>query len=107
MYLLDERVLLLCSERAQNDAQHLGISNMSDQKLTVMAHAPGSPGQFSELAAQVRDATGASCVALVIIDAAGNGGYSIAGPLEAQFIMPHTLEQIATQLRSQLASSVQ
>lgn len=73
-----------------------------------MAHAPGSPGQFSELAAQVRKATGAAFVALFVVDAAaGNGGYSIAGPLEAQLSIPHTLEGIALQLRSQLASSIQ
>lgn len=80
---------------------------MSNQILKVMAHAPGSPGQFGELAAQVREATGAACVALVIIDAAGNGGYSIAGPLEAQLSIPYTLEEVALQLRSQLASSIQ
>ena len=80
---------------------------MNNQVLKVMAHAPGSPGQFSELAAQVREATGAACVALVIVDAAGNGGYSIAGPLEAQLSIPQTLEEVALQLRSQLASSIQ
>lgn len=72
-----------------------------------MAHAPGSPGQVSEVAAQVREATGAACVALVVVDAGGNGGCSIAGPLEAQLSIPHTLEEVALQLRSQLASSVQ
>lgn len=72
-----------------------------------MALAPGSPGQFSELAAQVKEATGATCVALVIIDSSGNGGYSIAGPLDAQLTVPETLEQVALQLRSQLGSSVQ
>ncbi|SAL00206.1 hypothetical protein AWB80_07818 [Caballeronia pedi] len=80
---------------------------MSNQGLKVTAHAPGSPGQFSELAAQVREATGAACVALIVVDAAGNGGYSIAGPLEAQLSIPHTLEEVALQLRSQLASSIQ
>ena len=80
---------------------------MSNQVPKVIAHAPGSPGQFSELAAQVREATGAACVALIVVDAAGNGGYSIAGPLDAQLSIPHTLEEIALQLRSQLASSIQ
>lgn len=83
------------------------MRNMSDQPLKVIAHAPGSPGRFSELAADVKEATGATCVALVIIDAAGNGGYSIAGPLEAQLLIPPTLEQVAEQLRIQLESSIQ
>lgn len=74
----------------------------------MVGHAPSSPGQFSELAAQVREATGAAFVALIVVDAAaGNGGYSIAGPLEAQLSIPHTLEGIALQLRSRLASSIQ
>lgn len=80
---------------------------MSDQPLTVIAHAPGSSGQFSNLAAEVKEATGATCVALVIIDVTGNGGSSIAGPLEAQLSIPSTLEQVAAQLRTQLAGSVQ
>lgn len=80
---------------------------MSNQFLKVMAQAPGSPGQFSELAAHVREATGAACVALIVVEADGNGGYSIAGPLEAQLSIPHTLEEVALQLRSQLASTIQ
>ena len=61
---------------------------MSDGKPHVTARSPGTPEQFSELARQVLDATGAACVALVVLDANGNGGYSITGALEAQLPMP-------------------
>ena len=80
---------------------------MNDEKPQVTARTPGTPGQFSVLASQARDATGAACVAMVVIDAAGNGEYSVAGPLEAQLLIPDMLEQVARELRTQLAGSVQ
>jgi len=80
---------------------------MSDGKPHVTARSPGTPGQFSELARQVLDATGAACVALVVLDANGNGGYSIAGALEAQLPMPDVLERVSRELRAQLAGSLQ
>ncbi|MPW23709.1 conserved hypothetical protein [Paraburkholderia piptadeniae] len=80
---------------------------MSDGKPQVTAHTPGTPGQFSVLATHARDATGAACTAMVVIDAAGNGGYSVAGSLEAQLLIPALLEQVARELRTQLAGSVQ
>jgi hypothetical protein len=42
-----------------------------------------------------------------MIDAAGNGEYSVAGPLEAQLLVPDLLEQVARELRPQMARSVQ
>ncbi|WP_353557953.1 hypothetical protein [Paraburkholderia terrae] len=81
--------------------------NMSDGKRKVTAHTPGSHGQFSMLAGLVRDATGAACVAMVVINAAGSGEYCVAGPLESQLLMPDLLEQAARELRTQLAGSVQ
>lgn len=54
-----------------------------------------------------KDATRAACVAIVVIDATGNGGHSVAGSLEAQMLNPNLLEQVARQLRRQLAGSVQ
>jgi hypothetical protein len=80
---------------------------MSDGKPEVIAHAPGGSGMLSSLATEIKDATGAACVALVMIDPSGNGGYSVAGPLEAQLPMPDVLEQVARALRTQLAGSVQ
>ena len=70
--------------------------NMSDGKPEVTAHTPGAPGEFSVLASQARDATGAACVAMVVIDATGNGGYSVAGSLEAQLLIPDLLEQVGS-----------
>jgi len=67
---------------------------MSDGKPEVMAPTPGAPGEFSVLASQARDAT-------------GNGGYSVAGSLEAQLLIPDLLEQVARELRTQLTGSVQ
>ncbi|HEV3424514.1 MAG TPA: hypothetical protein VG105_12215 [Paraburkholderia sp.] len=80
---------------------------MSNGKPQVTAHTPGTPNKFSVLASQARDATGAACVAIVMIDAAGNGEYSVAGPLEAQLLVPDLLEQVARELRPQMARSVQ
>lgn len=54
--------------------------NMNEGKPQVTAYTPGAPGEFSELASQALDATGA---AMVVIDAAGNGEYSVAGSLDA------------------------
>lgn len=44
--------------------------------------------------------------ALVMINSSGNGGYSVAGLLEAQLPMPDVMEQVASALRTQLAGSV-
>ena len=62
---------------------------------------------LGNLAREIKDATGAACVALVLIDPAGNGGYSVEGSPEAQLPMPDVLEQVARALRTQLAGSVQ
>lgn len=73
----------------------------------VTACAPSAPGPYSDLANQVLNATGAACVALVLVLPEGNGGYSIAGPLEAQLPMPDLLEGVARALRTQLGASLQ
>ncbi|WP_224100276.1 hypothetical protein [Paraburkholderia caribensis] len=46
-------------------------------------------------------------MAVIMPDPAGNGSYSVAGPLEAQFPMSDVLEKVADALRTQLMGSVQ
>lgn len=79
---------------------------MSNSKPEVTAHPPGGSGALGDLATEIKDAIGAACVALVMIDSSGNGGYSVAGLLEAQLPMPDVMEQVASALRTQLAGSV-
>ena len=74
---------------------------MSDSEPEVAALAPGGSGALGNLAIEIKDATGAACVALVKIDPSGNSGYSVAGPLEAQLPTPDVLEQLARALRTQ------
>ncbi|CAG9254980.1 hypothetical protein [Paraburkholderia caribensis] len=79
---------------------------MNDGKLEVTAHAPGGDGPLSDVAKHLREATGAACVAVLMLDPEGNGSYSVAGPLEAQLSMPDALEKVAHALRTQLMGSV-
>ena len=80
---------------------------MDSLKQHVIAHAPGTPGEYSDIATRLLASTGAACVAVVAIDPGGNGGYGVAGSLETQLLMANVLEQAAQALRTQLAGSVQ
>ncbi|TCG07199.1 hypothetical protein BZM27_21160 [Paraburkholderia steynii] len=94
-----------CPRRYYN-ASFRGQS-MNDGKPQVTAHAPGGDGPLSDVARNLIEATGAACVAVIILDPAGNGSYSVAGPLEAQLPMPDVLEKVVHALRTQLMGSVQ
>lgn len=85
------------------------LPRTSDERrqATVTAHAPGGDGPLSDVARNLTEATGATCVAVIMPDPAGNGSYSVAGPLEAQFPMSDVLEKVADALRTQLMGSVQ
>ncbi|KWA02825.1 hypothetical protein [Burkholderia territorii] len=80
---------------------------MDSLEQHIAAHAPGTPGEYSEIATRIQASTGAACVAVVTIDPHGNGGYGVAGSFETQVLMPGLLEQVANALRSQLSGSVQ
>ncbi|KWF18988.1 hypothetical protein [Burkholderia pseudomultivorans] len=88
-------------------ANPLEKHRMDSLKQHVVAHAPGTPGEHSDIAARLLTSTGAACAAVVTIDPHGNGGYGVAGSLEVQLLMPDLLEQVARALRSQLTGSVQ
>ena len=66
-----------------------------------------SAGLFEDACNRLREATGARCAAVVIIDGAGGSGYSVVGSLEAQVLLPDILEQMATALRQQLFGNLQ
>ncbi|MFM0502939.1 hypothetical protein [Paraburkholderia caffeinilytica] len=67
----------------------------------------GEAGQFDGECNDVRQATGARCAAVVIIEGDAGSGYSVVGPLDAQVLLPDILEQIASTLRGQLFKNLQ
>lgn len=80
---------------------------MADNNGAKVIQDGESAGQFDAACNYVRQATGARCAAVVIIDGHAGAGYSVVGPLDAQVLLPDILEQMARTLRKQLAKNLQ
>jgi hypothetical protein len=80
---------------------------MTDSTETKVVPGGESAGLFDTACNQIRDATGARCAVVIVMDGVEGSGYSIVGPLEAQVLLPDILEQIANSLRQQLARNLQ
>jgi hypothetical protein len=78
----------------------------SDFEATVV---PGgeSAGQFDAACDYVRNMAQARCAAVIVIDGELGSGYSVIGPLEAQVLLPDTLQKMADASRGQLAKNLQ
>lgn len=80
---------------------------MTEKAGAKVVKGGGGAGQFDGACNYVRQATGARCAAVVIIDGDAGSGYSVVGPLDAQVLLPDILEQIASTLRGQLFKNLQ
>jgi hypothetical protein len=75
---------------------------MDERSEHVKAYEAGTTGPYSEIAEEIKRATGAAAVALVVLMPDARGSYAIAGPVEAQRAIPELLEGVAGALRTQL-----
>ncbi|CAE6752458.1 hypothetical protein R70006_03096 [Paraburkholderia domus] len=78
----------------------------SDFEPTVIP-AGESAGLFDTACNHVRDMTHARCAVVIVIDGESGSGYSVVGPLEAQFLLPDILQKMADTLRGQLSKNLQ
>ena len=80
---------------------------MADNNRAKVMQGGKFADQFDAPCNYVRQATGARCAAVVIIDGDAGSGYSVVGPLDTQVLLPDILEQMARTLRKQLAKNLQ
>jgi hypothetical protein len=88
-------------------AQAFPESTMTENVESNVVPGGKSAGLFDTACNRVREMTQARCVAVIVIGGEAGSGYSVVGPLEAQFLLPDILQQMADTLRGHLAKNLQ